>query len=103
MSYRAPELIVGVLMGTWDDEVRESHYRVGGGLLAVADAIGVLIQIADPDADISIYVDTQNWLRDRACLFAPPGEPATGYPEQENGAQVINLDAYREWRRMRQA
>lgn len=83
-------------MATWDEEVRDRYHAVAGGMCTIADALDALIRLAPPDDDITYLVNTRDWLRDRSCLFAPPGEPADGYPSE--GAQVINLDAWRAWR-----
>jgi hypothetical protein len=87
-------------MATWDDDQRDLFHRLAGGLNSVADLCAHLIQTADFDEDITLLADTMTMLRDRSCIFSPPGEPQDGYPEVEGGAQVISLDAFREWRKI---
>lgn len=99
--YRTPEAILGVLMATWDDEVRERFNAVAGMMIAIADALDALINLSDADTDLTLLVNSRDWLRDRSCVFSPPGEPEEGYPT--NGADVINLEAYRAWKQIRQA
>ena len=85
-------------MGTWPDETRSPFQKIAGGLLAVGEAVDAMIKAAGEDEDITVLVDTLQWLRDRASLFSPPGEPQEGY--QSEGATVISLDAFREWRKV---
>ena len=83
-------------MATWDDDTRPNFNQVAGGMLYIASCLDELIKRADEDTDLTILLDTRDWLRDRANLFSPPGEPQEGY----QGADVVSLDAWREWRRI---
>ncbi len=84
-------------MATWDDEVRERFNMVAGGMLSIAEALHSLIVISYEDDDITLLVNTRDWLRDRANVFSPPGEPEQGY----NSDNVVSLDAYREWQKVK--
>lgn len=86
-------------MATWSDQVRGDFNLIAGTMLFLAECLELTIQEADEDTDITILVNSRDWLRDRATLFSPPGEPEDGYPSL--GADVINLDAYRTWRQMK--
>lgn len=86
-------------MATWDAPTRDRFAHVAGGMLTLADALDDLIKLADEDLDLTLLVNSRDWLRDRASIFAPTGEPEEGYPE--HGAEVINLECYRLWKRMR--
>lgn len=85
-------------MATWDDETRVRFQAVGGGMLYLAACLDELIKLADDDTDLTLLERSRDWLRDRSNLFCPPGEPAQGYSNE--GAAVISLDAFREWRRI---
>lgn len=62
-------------------------------MMGIAEELDRLINEADEDTDLTILVDTRNWLLDRACVFAPPGRPQGGYPK--GSAEVFNLEAER--------
>lgn len=87
-------------MATWeDDATREGCRMIAGALLAAANAVDYLIQYAHPDDDITFHVDTRDMLRDRANVYAPPGEPQNGYPKNDQGKDnVVSLDAWRVWK-----
>lgn len=75
----------------------EEYRAIAGGMIALADSLKEMIDSADEDQDITILVDSRNWLLDRSCVFAPPGEPEEGYPKE--GAKVFNIDSERSKRR----
>lgn len=75
----------------------EEYRAIAGGMIALADSIKDLIEVLDDDVDKTILVDSRNWLLDRSCVFAPPGEPEEGYPKE--GAKVFNIESERSKRR----
>lgn len=85
-------------MATWGDDIRETFGNLAKALEGISGLCDYLIKTALEDEDITVLVDTRDWCRDRACIFRPPGEPQQGYPQ--DGADVISLDAYREWARI---
>ena len=78
-----------------DEEDVNLPREVAGLLMCAATTLTVMIKTAEPDDDVSFYVDTRTKLSHLADAFSPPGEPEDGYPSGKELAPVISLDAWR--------
>lgn len=76
-----------------DNRGEDPFEAIAIDMMGLAEEIDALIQDADEDTDLTVLVETRNWLLDRSNIFWPPGKPSDGYPT--NGAQVFNLESER--------